>query len=747
MTRSPHALALVVVLLGFAGCSGPTDTPPDCVDKDGDGFGVDCQAGADCNDNDVNVYRKVALYVDADGDGYTVGASSITCIGDNVPAGLRETSDGVDCNDDAITIHEPLTSCDAVFECGVVDDGCGGTVSCGACGANAVCGSDHTCACAADFVELNGACVANACTSNPCGPRETCSTTVAGASCQCAPGFIRAATGDCLIDLGTGVADISTRPITLTVGGIGTFQAHQLSAVGMEWSIQRVGIGAGSWPVYDTLSSPPVKLGAITGEAAQLSALTAAVQAGTPLNVQLELSGVAGQVARVSRSSVEISVVSGEVVSVNGAAAVGALQVNAPLWEVTDRVDIPLLLRPQPSPGVSVEIPGTGAGPWRFSPAALNVGVSDVAAVLPGVADIIEPYTWFTDAVSAWLVAGSMDYRQGALVDFNVLGAETGRRTLSGAVPRALWFFDPSRTYGAGPLVTVEVAFAAADPGPCPAGRQLLSSGVCGADLGPTVVDVSHRPVTMTVAGVGSFQVHQLSSIGMKRPVTRVQVVNQFRPVYEPLELPPVTAGTIAGDAATINALLTALQDPGGRDVTFHLEGLAGQWLDARSPAAIIQLVDSTPVDINGAPGIAALRIIPVAMWQVPSQFEIPEPFRPKPLPGVLIEIEGITQFWYFAPGVVDSVPGDFERVLPGISISQEGFSWFVSTSTEFDNTNVHHYRPMSFVQKNASDFEVSRNNAFYVLPSEVWLFDATRSYGNTPLVTLLIVFGIVVIA
>lgn len=69
----------------------PTGNPdPDCVDADQDGYGVDCQLGPDCDDEDYNNHTPegCAACKDSDGDGWWVGCDQY---GDEKP--------GPDCDD------------------------------------------------------------------------------------------------------------------------------------------------------------------------------------------------------------------------------------------------------------------------------------------------------------------------------------------------------------------------------------------------------------------------------------------------------------------------------------------------------------------------------------------------------------------------------------------------------------------------------------------------------------------------
>jgi len=54
---------------GDAGADAET-VASGCVDADGDGYGVDCDLGPDCDDADAARFTELSGFVDADDDGY-----------------------------------------------------------------------------------------------------------------------------------------------------------------------------------------------------------------------------------------------------------------------------------------------------------------------------------------------------------------------------------------------------------------------------------------------------------------------------------------------------------------------------------------------------------------------------------------------------------------------------------------------------------------------------------------------------
>ena len=82
----------------------------DCVDADGDGYGVGPEClGSDCDDNDASVYPGeggcAVWYQDADGDGY--GNLAVTTVAIDQPAGY--VADSTDCDDSNANVHSRST--------------------------------------------------------------------------------------------------------------------------------------------------------------------------------------------------------------------------------------------------------------------------------------------------------------------------------------------------------------------------------------------------------------------------------------------------------------------------------------------------------------------------------------------------------------------------------------------------------------------------------------------------------------
>jgi hypothetical protein len=73
--------------------------PPQCTDKDGDGYGTG-NCALDCDDTDARVYKLVLGYADADGDGFATTSKSF-CTDGSLPHGFSPSvlSKEKDCDD------------------------------------------------------------------------------------------------------------------------------------------------------------------------------------------------------------------------------------------------------------------------------------------------------------------------------------------------------------------------------------------------------------------------------------------------------------------------------------------------------------------------------------------------------------------------------------------------------------------------------------------------------------------------
>ncbi len=94
----------------------PTENPdPDCVDNDDDGFGMNCQLGDDCDDNDYNNHTQDGCdnCVDKDGDNYWVGCDQ-----------YGQVKPGPDCDDN----NDKVGAMDADELCDGIAQNCAGEI-------------------------------------------------------------------------------------------------------------------------------------------------------------------------------------------------------------------------------------------------------------------------------------------------------------------------------------------------------------------------------------------------------------------------------------------------------------------------------------------------------------------------------------------------------------------------------------------------------------------------------------------
>jgi hypothetical protein len=96
----------------------------------GEGYRATGNVLGDCDDNDLNVWQSVDLYIDFDSDGYDAGIEKV-CYGESIPTGYSLTTNGTDCNDNDSSINPG-----AIEICGNgIDDNCNGLIDegCGIC--------------------------------------------------------------------------------------------------------------------------------------------------------------------------------------------------------------------------------------------------------------------------------------------------------------------------------------------------------------------------------------------------------------------------------------------------------------------------------------------------------------------------------------------------------------------------------------------------------------------------------------
>ena len=94
----------------------PTENPdPDCIDDDDDGFGMNCQLGDDCDDNDYNNHTQDGCdnCVDKDGDNVWVGCDQ-----------YGQVKPGPDCDDN----NDKVGAMDAEELCDGIAQNCAGEI-------------------------------------------------------------------------------------------------------------------------------------------------------------------------------------------------------------------------------------------------------------------------------------------------------------------------------------------------------------------------------------------------------------------------------------------------------------------------------------------------------------------------------------------------------------------------------------------------------------------------------------------
>lgn len=129
--RRITALGLALLLTSLGGCGD--DDGSSCVDNDGDGYGVGCDLGDDCDDTDDTIHTGCDDCVDMDGDGHDANVPAICPSGDDhcdgdpnnwTVDGCASCADGDgdgygagcdqgdDCNDNDDSVHDTCNCVD-----------------------------------------------------------------------------------------------------------------------------------------------------------------------------------------------------------------------------------------------------------------------------------------------------------------------------------------------------------------------------------------------------------------------------------------------------------------------------------------------------------------------------------------------------------------------------------------------------------------------------------------------------------
>ena len=95
-----------------------------CTDYDGDGYGLNCANGVDCDDNNAAVGGMLSYYADEDKDGYGKNSVGQLCPYKAESSGKPLASNNLDCNDKKNTVNPGAKEVSS----NGVDDDCDGQV-------------------------------------------------------------------------------------------------------------------------------------------------------------------------------------------------------------------------------------------------------------------------------------------------------------------------------------------------------------------------------------------------------------------------------------------------------------------------------------------------------------------------------------------------------------------------------------------------------------------------------------------
>lgn len=232
---------------------------------------------------------------------------------------------------------EPQTCGEAFAQCGAIDDGCGGTVACGVCPDTQVCvvaPGGNVCGCGTGRVLLGDTCDVDECAAglDDCDENASCENTIDGFACTCNAGFAANGAGcdvdecvagldncdenatctdtqpgffctcnsgffgsgtSCAVDPSEFIADVSARPIPVTIGTLGTFTVQGLSRISIDVGFTRVDQGRLQTPLANGINrTPEIDVARIRGTPQQIDALLDLAGRGEPTNARIVLNNV-----------------------------------------------------------------------------------------------------------------------------------------------------------------------------------------------------------------------------------------------------------------------------------------------------------------------------------------------------------------------------------------------------------------------------------------------------------------------
>lgn len=264
------------------------------------------------------------------------------------------------------------------------------------------------------------------------------------------------------------------------------------------------------------------------------------------------------------------------------------------------------------------------------------------------------------------------------------------------------------------------------------------------------VADLSDRPVTVEIGGLGAFRVHGLSRIGWDIEVIE-SPTQGGRSHKDPgvVTFPDIVMLELVSTLTQVQALADWMANPtGAQSMSVLLVGLGGE--NARVNVFELMPVDG---DLTITPGpldeytLAGVRLtISKDLWGVAPGASLMEladyvpldPYPPCAAPGKRIEISGVPASPCYPEGVLDvpAVGSSDPLYLPRLRDGQAVYDWSLSVRMDVQTLGcagcgAAARKSMSVISVDGAGLEIGRVNLFEVWPSSFTFFDAEEPYGH----------------
>jgi hypothetical protein len=282
----------------------------------------------------------------------------------------------------------------------------------------------------------------------------------------------------------------------------------------------------------------------------------------------------------------------------------------------------------------------------------------------------------------------------------------------------------------------------------CTCNEYYFGNGALCVPIDPTtyVADVSHRPIEISIDGVGNFDIHGMGRLAVEIDYVSIPgagyVVNRIPTDWKIHDL--VIQDIEARPGSDIQNLVdwaTGVTDP--RSAFIHLDGLGTEML-------VVTLYELTPVSVDPTvtDGQMAALVLAIEEFSHTDWGYTPPQFTATPGNSTRMDIGGIV-------GGPTQLPADITEAEPEtadpIDLRKIGnnsswghaenyLDWFRTAIDQLDAIGDIERRSLSQIRLDQNLAEIDRTNCWETFPSLIYFFNPAKTYGSSYLVDITIV-------